>query len=431
MQTNVLLIGSGGREHTLAWAIAKSPKLGKLFIAPGNPGTAQCGENVLLDVANHAEVLQFIEANEIGLTVIGPEQPLVDGIADAIESAGNAVFGPKKKAAMLEGSKEFAKDFMKRQKIPTAAYKVFSMGNFDKAAHYIKSLGKYPVVLKADGLAAGKGVLIPESEEEALAALEVLKSSSLKSAASRLVIEEYMEGEEASVFALCDGNSFKVIGNAQDHKRVGEGDTGPNTGGMGAYSPAPIVTDGLLAKVEETIIKPTIVGMQQEGYPYTGFLYVGLMITAEGPKVVEYNCRFGDPECQVIIPRLTSDLLEALIASTSGRLAEANIQFDDQYRCTVVLASGGYPGSYEKEKPISGLDAVENVLIFHAGTKADGEMVLTNGGRVLNVVGSGNTLQEAMETSYAAIQNIHFDGSFYRRDIGAKGLNRLKLIKQV
>jgi phosphoribosylamine--glycine ligase len=200
---------------------------------------------------------------------------------------------------------------------------------------------------------------------------------------------------------------------------------------MGAYSPAPIVTDGLLAKVEETIIKPTIVGMQQEGYPYTGFLYVGLMITAEGPKVVEYNCRFGDPECQVIIPRLTSDLLEALIASTSGRLAEANIQFDDQYRCTVVLASGGYPGSYEKEKPISGLDAVENVLIFHAGTKADGEMVLTNGGRVLNVVGSGNTLQEAMETSYAAIQNIHFDGSFYRRDIGAKGLNRLKLIKQV
>jgi phosphoribosylamine--glycine ligase len=426
MQTNVLLIGSGGREHALAWGIAKSPKLGKLFIAPGNPGTAQCGENVVLDVSDHHAVRRFIESNEIGLTVIGPEQPLVEGIADALEAAGHAVFGPMKQAAMLEGSKEFAKDFMKRQNIPTAVYEVFSQDEFGKAADYIKSQGKYPVVLKADGLAAGKGVLIPESEAEAMAALEELKSGSLSGAASRLVIEEFMEGEEASVFAMCDGNSFKVIGNAQDHKRVGEGDTGPNTGGMGAYSPAPIVTDDLLAEVEETIIRPTVDGMREEGYPYTGFLYVGLMITPEGPKVVEYNCRFGDPECQVIIPRLTTDLLESLIASTSGKLDEADIQFDDQYRCTVVLASGGYPGSYENGKTITGLDTVDDALIFHAGTKAAGNAILSNGGRVLNVVGSGDTLQVAIDASYSAIQNIHFEDAFYRRDIGAKGLKRLK-----
>lgn len=426
MSTNVLLIGSGGREHALAWGIAKSPLLKKLFVAPGNPGTASLGENVALDVSDHDAVIAFIEENDVKLTVIGPEQPLVEGIADALETAGHPVFGPKKMAAMLEGSKEFAKDFMKRQNIPTAAYEVFAQDEFDKAAEYIKSEGKYPVVLKADGLAAGKGVLIPESEEEAMAALEELKSGSLSGAAAKLVIEEFMVGEEASVFAMCDGNSFKVIGNAQDHKRVGEGDTGLNTGGMGAYSPAPIVTDQLLSIVEASIIQPTIDGMKEEGYPYTGFLYVGLMMTEEGPKVVEYNCRFGDPECQVIIPRLTTDLLEALIASTSGKLAEADIQFDDQYRCTVVLASGGYPEAYEKGKEISGLDTVENALIFHAGTKADGEKILTNGGRVLNVVGSGDTLQQAIDASYEAIQNIRFEGSFYRKDIGAKGLKRLK-----
>lgn len=425
MSTNVLLIGSGGREHALAWGIAKSPLLNKLFIAPGNPGTAALGENVALDVTDHDAVIAFIEAKDISLTVIGPEQPLVEGIADALETAGHPVFGPKKMAAMLEGSKEFAKDFMKRQNIPTAAYEVFSQDEFDMAAEYIKSEGKYPVVLKADGLAAGKGVLIPESEEEAMAALEELKSGSLSGAAAKLVIEEFMVGEEASVFAMCDGNSFKVIGNAQDHKRVGEGDTGLNTGGMGAYSPAPIVTDQLLSIVEASIIQPTIDGMKEEGYPYTGFLYVGLMMTEEGPKVVEYNCRFGDPECQVIIPRLTTDLLEALIASTSGKLAEADIQFDDQYRCTVVLASGGYPEAYEKGKEISGLDTVDNALIFHAGTKADGDKILTNGGRVLNVVGSGNSLQQAIDASYEAIQNIRFEGSFYRKDIGAKGLKRL------
>ena len=425
MSTNVLLIGSGGREHALAWGIAKSPLLNKLFIAPGNPGTAQVGENVSLDVTDHDAVIDFIKENDVTLTVVGPEQPLVEGIADALELAGHPVFGPKKMAAMLEGSKEFAKDFMKRKNIPTAGYEVFSQDEFDKAAEYIKKQGTYPVVLKADGLAAGKGVLIPESEEEAMEALEELKSGALSGAAAKLVIEEFMVGEEASVFAMCDGNSFKVIGNAQDHKRVGEGDTGLNTGGMGAYSPAPIVTAQLLSVVEASIIQPTIDGMKAEGYPYTGFLYVGLMITEEGPKVVEYNCRFGDPECQVIIPRLTTDLLEALLACTSGKLAEADIQFDDQYRCTVVLASGGYPEAYEKGKEINGLDSVEDALVFHAGTKAEGNKILSNGGRVLNIVGSGNSLKDAIDASYSAIDTISFEGSFYRKDIGAKGLKRL------
>lgn len=425
MPIKVLLIGSGGREHALAWGISKSSKLGKLFTAPGNPGTAKLGENVVLDVSDHETVWEFIQANNIELTVVGPEQPLVDGIADFLEEKGHAVFGPRKKAAMLEGSKEFAKDFMKRHNIPTATYKVFSQDEFDKAAEFIKEQGKYPVVLKADGLAAGKGVLIPETEEEALAALGELKSGSLSGAASRLVIEEFMVGEEASVFAICDGDSFKVIGNAQDHKRIGEGDTGLNTGGMGAYSPAPIATDEVLEITERDVIKPTIDGMKAEGYPYQGFLYVGLMITKEGPKVVEYNCRFGDPECQVIIPRMKSDLLEAIHSCTKGNLASTNIEFDEQYRCTVVLASGGYPESYEKGKEITGVDEVKDALIFHAGTKKENGKLYTNGGRVLNIVGSGNTLKQAIDNSYSEIKNIHFDKAYYRTDIGAKGLRHL------
>ncbi len=425
MSINVLLIGSGGREHALAWAIAKSPLLKKLFIAPGNPGTSGLGENVSLNVSDHAEVLAFVQENDIKLTVVGPEQPLVDGIADFLEGQGYAVFGPKKVAAMLEGSKEFAKDFMKRHQIPTADYEVFSQDEFDKAADYIKQEAKYPVVLKADGLAAGKGVLIPESEPEAMEALKELSSGSLSGAASRLVIEEFMEGEEASVFAICDGNSFKVIGNAQDHKRIGEGDTGLNTGGMGAYSPAPIVTDEVLKVVEESIIAPTISGMKSEGNPYTGFLYVGLMMTPEGPKVVEYNCRFGDPECEVIIPRLESDLLEALVASVEGNLEQTTISFDQKYRCTVVLASGGYPKLYEKGKVITGIEAVDKAIVFHAGTRLEDGNILTNGGRVLNVVGSGDTLKESIENTYSEVEKISFEKAYYRNDIGAKGLKHL------
>ncbi|MAO65952.1 MAG: phosphoribosylamine--glycine ligase [Balneola sp.] len=423
MNYNVLLIGSGGREHALAWAISRSPKLGKLYIAPGNPGTSECGENVELDSSDFEAVWDFIQEKHINLTVVGPEQPLVDGIANFLETKGHLVFGPKLQAAMLEGSKEFAKEFMERQQIPTAAYRVFDQDNFDDAASYIKEQNQYPVVLKADGLAGGKGVFIPESEAEAMEVLDELKNSdSLKEAASRLVIEEFMVGEEASVFAISDGESWKVIGNAQDHKRIGEGDTGLNTGGMGAYSPAPVVTDEILKQVEDEIIAPTISGMKEEGNPYSGILYCGLMITAEGPKVVEYNCRFGDPECQVILPRMKSDVLEVIAACTEGKLGETDIQFDDEVRCTVVLASGGYPESYEKGKEITGIEEVENAIVFHAGTREENGKILTNGGRVLNIVGSGSDLGSAIQNTYAQVKKIHFDKAYYRSDIGAKGL---------
>lgn len=425
MEYNVLLLGSGGREHALAWGISKSSKLGKLFVAPGNPGTDSLGQNVELDHTDFKAVLEFIQTNSIHLTVVGPEQPLVGGIADFLEEHCQAVFGPKQQAAMLEGSKEFAKDFMKRHQIPTAGYEVFSQDEFDRVAEYIIEKNSYPIVLKADGLAGGKGVLIPENESDAIAALEELQEGSLSNAASRLVIEDFMEGEEASVFAICDGDSFKIIGNAQDHKRIGEGDTGLNTGGMGAYSPAPIVTKELLKRVESEIIEPTISGMKSEGNPYQGILYVGLMITQEGPKVVEYNCRFGDPECQVIVPAMKSDLLDVIISCTEGRLAETNIELDDLYRCTVVMVSGGYPESYEKGKEILGLNDIENCILFHAGTKEQDGKLLTNGGRVLNIVGEGSSLKEAIDNSYAQIEKISFEKSFYRRDIGAKGLKRL------
>lgn len=426
MKYNVLLLGGGGREHALAWGISKSPKLDTLFIAPGNPGTASLGSNVSLDISNHEAVLEFIEANAIHITVVGPEQPLVEGIADFLEEKCTAVFGPKKQAAMLEGSKEFAKDFMKRHNIPTAAYEVFSQDDFDKAADFLKAKNTYPIVLKADGLAAGKGVLISENEKEALEALEELKSGSLSSAAAKLVIEEFMEGEEASVFAISDGDSYKIIGNAQDHKRIGEGDTGLNTGGMGAYSPAPIVTPELLEQVEAEIIKPTMAGMKAEGHPYQGILYVGLMIGENGPQVVEYNCRFGDPECQVIIPSLKSDVLEVIIACTEGRLKSTPIELDEAYRCCVVMASGGYPQAYEKGKEITGIDKVKDSIVFHAGTKTVNGKLLTNGGRVLNIVAEGATLQKAIDNAYADIRKIHFDKACFRTDIGAKGLKYFK-----
>ncbi|MBO6587143.1 MAG: phosphoribosylamine--glycine ligase [Gracilimonas sp.] len=423
MKYNVLLLGSGGREHALAWAMAQSPSMNKLFIAPGNPGTAEVGENVNLSISDFDQVWDFIQANDINLTVVGPEQPLVDGIANFLETKSHPVFGPKLQAAMLEGSKEFAKEFMQRHNIPTAAYKVFDQNNFDEAADYIKKQGKFPVVLKADGLAGGKGVFIPETEAEAMEVLEELKTSdSLKDAASRLVIEEFMIGEEASVFAISDGESYKVIGNAQDHKRIGEGDTGLNTGGMGAYSPAPVVSTGILDRVEREIIEPTISGMKEEGNPYAGILYCGLMITKEGPKVVEYNCRFGDPECQVILPRLKADMLEVIVACTESKLDTVNIDFDDEVKCCVVMASGGYPESYEKGKVITGLDDVKNAILFHAGTKKEGDQILTNGGRVLNVVGSGKDLQTAIDNTYAEVKKIAFDKAYYRSDIGAKGL---------
>jgi len=424
----VLLLGSGGREHALAWALSQSPLCDTLYIAPGNPGTHACGVNVALNALDFEQVLEFIVDKEIGLTVVGPEQPLVAGITDFLEAKGHAVFGPSTIASQLEGSKQFAKDFMARHNIPTAAYKVFRGDYYAEALAYVDAQNQYPIVLKADGLAGGKGVLIPENREELLAGLEELRRGSLQAAAQTLVIEEFMPGEEASVFALCDGEHFEIMGTAQDHKRQLDGDKGPNTGGMGAYSPSPLLAEDMLNLVSETIIAPTIAGMAAEGNPYKGFLYVGLMITSTGPKVVEYNCRFGDPECQVVIPRLRSDLLTHLVQSTRGELQGKDIVFDQQYRTTVVLVSGGYPVSYDKGFPIFGLDELEEVddiQVFHAGTKELDGQLCTAGGRVLNVVGTGPTLQESISMAYKGLESISFEGMFYRKDIGAKGLNHV------
>jgi phosphoribosylamine---glycine ligase len=425
---NVLLIGGGGREHAIAWKLNQSSLMGTLYIAPGNPGTAGLGMNVSLNISKFDEVTQFCEEHSVDLVVIGPEAPLVDGIADHLESVGIAAFGPRKAAAMLEGSKQYAKEFMVKYNIPTADYAVFSADEFDDALKFVQSKESYPIVLKADGLAAGKGVFICDSEEEVKQRLETLKNDeNLKSAAAKLVIEEYMEGEEASVFVISDGHTAHILHNAQDHKRIGEGDTGLNTGGMGAYSPAPVLTEELIEQIETEIIERTITGMQLEEAAYQGILYVGLMITENGPKVVEYNCRFGDPECQVILPSIENDLLNLMLATTEQRLDEVSVQLDGLYRCVVVMASEGYPGNYEKGKEITGLDDVdEDAIVFHAGTRAEGEQIVTNGGRVLNVVGKGTTLNEAIDHAYRNISHLHFDGAYYRSDIGKKGLMHLK-----
>jgi phosphoribosylamine---glycine ligase len=424
---NLLLIGGGGREHALAWKISQSEHLGKLYVTPGNPGTDQHGVNVTLNTSDFDEIVRFCQKNNIDLVVIGPEAPLVNGLADYLDEAGIAAFGPRKTAAMLEGSKEFAKEFMVKYNIPTADFAAFSSEDFDDALSFVQSKDSYPIVLKADGLAGGKGVFICESEEEVKQRLDELKQSdSLRNAASRLVVEEFMEGEEASVFVISDGHTSHILHNAQDHKRIGEGDTGLNTGGMGAYSPAPVMTEELLEQVRDEIIEPTITGMQLEESAYEGILYLGLMITEDGPKVVEYNCRFGDPECQVILPSLENDIIDLMVATSEQRLDEVKIQMDKNYRCCIVLASEGYPGSYEKGKPITGLDMVDDkALVFHAGTTIDNGKPVTSGGRVLNVVGTGRTLNEAISHAYANAEKISFEGCYYRRDIGKKGLIRL------
>jgi len=424
---NVLLLGSGGREHAIAWKLAKSEHLGKLYTAPGNPGTERHGINIELDISDFNAVETVADDLQIDLVIVGPEQPLVEGIADYLEKRGITVFGPSKAAAQLEGSKSFAKSFMKRHGIPTAGYRTFSMDEFDEALSYIKDKNQYPIVLKADGLAGGKGVFICENEEETANRLNLLsEDKNLKSAASTLVVEEFMLGEEASVFVICDGTEGKVIHTAQDHKRIGENDTGLNTGGMGAYAPSPLLTHAMMARVEEEIINPTIKGMKEENTPYSGILYVGLMITKEGPKVVEYNCRFGDPECQVILPPLENDLLKLITAATDKLLSNVEISTTDRIYCSVVLASGGYPKLYEKGYKISGLDKCDDkALIFHSGTKSENDELFTNGGRVLNVVGSGKTLAEAIDHSYNNIKLISFKDSYFRRDIGKKGLKKI------
>jgi phosphoribosylamine---glycine ligase len=424
---NVLLIGSGGREHAIAWKLSQSEHLGKLYNAPGNPGTEMFGVNVSIDPLKFEDVAAFCKENAIDLVVVGPEVPLVEGLADFLEAEKIPVFGPRKAAARLEGSKEFAKEFMVKYNIPTADYAVFSSDDFDDALTFVQSKDSYPIVLKADGLAAGKGVFICDDEDEVKKRLlEMKASASLSKAASRVVVEEFMEGEEASVFVISDGHTSHILHNAQDHKRIGEGDTGLNTGGMGAYSPAPVMTEEMLEQVKNEIIEPTITGMQLEEAAYQGVLYIGLMITENGPKVVEYNCRFGDPECQVILPSLENDLLDLMVATTEQRLDDFKIQLDEQYRCCVVIASNGYPGSYEKGKVISGLlDLDENAILFHAGTRSENGKIVTAGGRVLNVVGSGKTLKEAISHAYSNVSKVTFEDCYYRTDIGHKGLIRL------
>lgn len=424
---NVLLLGNGGREHAMAWSIAKSDKLDQLFIAPGNPGTAQVGTNVDLSLSDFDAILNFIEENNIDLTVIGPEKPLVNGIADFLQEKGHKVFGPSKKAAQLEGSKNFANNFMKENRVPTADFQTYSRDEFDKALKVIMSKDEYPVVLKADGLAGGKGVFICMTEDEVEKRLNELKENErFKEAAQKLVVEEFLEGREASVFVISDGKTAKILHYAQDHKRIGEGDTGLNTGGMGAYCPTPVIGQRLLQRVEKEIILPTISAMLLDESPYKGILYCGLMITEEGPKVVEFNCRLGDPEAQAILPSLQSDFLELIDAAANEKLDEKEVKIDDKYRCCVVLASEGYPRKYQKGKLISGLENVsDDAFVFHAGTKEQNGKFYTDGGRVLNVVGAGDTLQTAIKKTYQEVDKISYDNKYYRSDIGAKGLIHL------
>lgn len=420
----ILLIGSGGREHALAWAISASPLCDLLFIAPGNPGTAQCGENVAVDVADHNAVIAFCRLQGIDLVVVGPEGPLVDGIADDLRQAGIKVFGPSKAAAQLEGSKGFTKELCAEFAIPTAAFGRF--GDAASAKAYVATQGA-PIVIKADGLAAGKGVIMAETLDEANEAIDMMFAGGLGEAGAEVVVEEWMIGEEASFFALCDGTHALALASAQDHKRVGDGDTGPNTGGMGAYSPAPVMTPAMEERVMAEIIRPTLAGMTKRGTPFQGVLFAGLMITAQGPKLIEYNVRFGDPECEVLMPRLKSDIVPALLASCDGVLDNVDLRWRDEAALTVVLAARGYPAKPETGSVIRGVEkaeALDDVLVFHAGTKLKEGELTANGGRVLNVVGLGKSVREAQVRAYEAVDRIDWPEGFCRRDIGWQAVKR-------
>jgi phosphoribosylamine--glycine ligase len=419
---NILLIGSGGREHALAWAIAASPLCDKLFVAPGNPGTGQIARNVDLKTSDHAAVIAFCKAENIGLVVVGPEAPLVAGLADDLAAAGLKCFGPRKFAAQLEGSKGFTKDICARYGIPTAAYGRFT----DKASafRYLEEKGA-PIVIKADGLASGKGVTVALDMATARAAVDDIFSG--RFGEGNCVIEEFLDGEEASFFVLTDGRNALPLATAQDHKRVGEGDTGPNTGGMGAYSPAPCMTDALCAEALEKIVKPTIRALAEMGEPYVGVLYAGLMLTRDGPKLIEYNCRFGDPETQVLMLRLKDDLVTLLLACCDGTLDKVTARWFDDVALTVVMCARGYPGETEKGTEIRGLEgaaAMEGVEIFHAGTAQRGGSIVANGGRVLNVTARGATVADARARAYAAVDRIDWPEGFCRRDIGWRALAR-------
>ncbi len=421
---NILLLGSGGREHALANALAKSPRLTRLFVAPGNPGMATVAELVSLDTADHAAVVNFCRLMKVELVVIGPEAPLVAGIVDDLAAAGIKAFGPSKAAAQLEGSKGFTKDLCRDFNIPTAAYERFAAAEPAKA--YIRKRGA-PIVVKADGLAAGKGVIVAMGLAEAEAAIDMIFGGAFGSAGAEVVVEDFLEGEEASFFALCDGERALAFASAQDHKRVGDGDTGPNTGGMGAYSPAPVMTPEITARVMREIIDPTLRGMKARGAPYKGVLFAGLMIGPKGPQLIEFNARFGDPETQVMLPRVEDDLLGLLLASAEGKLPEKPVSLSSQTALTIVYAANGYPDAPERGSEIRNLDrtaALKNVTMTHAGTKLDGGRLLANGGRVLNVTAMGDNVAVAQARAYEAIGQIDWPGGFYRKDIGWRAVQK-------
>ena len=418
---NILVIGSGGREHALYWKLSESPQTEQIYAIPGNPGM---GALAAIALDDHAAILRFVKEHEIGLVVVGPEVPLMNGLVDELEAAGIRAFGPRANAAEIEGSKSFAKDLMKKYGIPTARYEVFTAA--EPARAYIRQEGA-PIVVKADGLAAGKGVIVAMTEQEALDAVDaIMEDHSFGDAGARVVIEEFMEGEEASLLAFTDGTTIRPMISAQDHKRAYDGDRGPNTGGMGTYAPAPVMTPEMTERAVEEILKPTIAAMAKEGRTYRGCLYLGLMVTADGPKVVEFNARFGDPETQVVLPLLDSDLVAIMCACADGTLADVPIRWKDGAAVCVVLASGGYPGHYDKGQEIHGLADAEamGALVFHAGTAMKDGKLVTNGGRVLGVVGRGADISSAVDAAYAAAAKISFKDAYYRKDIAHRALER-------
>jgi phosphoribosylamine---glycine ligase len=421
----ILVVGGGGREHALVWKIAQSPLVEKIFCAPGNPGIAGLADCVDIPADKIAALCDFALDQAIDLTVVGPEVPLTLGIVDLFQAAGLAIFGPSKAAAQLEGSKSFSKDLMARYGIPTAAYRTFT--ERDAAAAYIREQGA-PIVVKADGLAAGKGVIVAESVEQALAAVDgIMLDKVFGAAGASVVIEEFMAGEEASFFAFTDGRNILPLASAQDHKRIFDGDQGPNTGGMGAYSPAPVVTPDLYAEIVTTIVRPTIEGMAAEGTPYCGILYVGLMIQNGKPRVVEYNARFGDPEAQPLLVRMKSDVVPVLLACARGELTQTALEWHDKAAVCVVMASGGYPGSFAKGHPISGIEQAEalgDLVVFHSGTALRDGRLVNSGGRVLGVTGLGTTVAAAIDKAYAGVEKISWQDAHYRSDIGQKALRR-------
>ena len=424
---NILIIGGGGREHALAWKTAQSARVRKVYVAPGNAGTAREAKcaNVTLAVEDVEGLLKFAQSNKIDLTIVGPEAPLVLGVVDRFRAAGLRCFGPVQAAAQLEGSKAYAKDFLARYKIPTAAYGCFT--DVAAAEAFIRKMGA-PIVVKADGLAAGKGVIIAETTDEAIRAVhDMLAGNAFGEAGHRVVVEEFLEGEEASFIVMADGSHVLALATSQDHKRVGDGDTGPNTGGMGAYSPAPIVTPEIHARVMREVVEPTIRGMQTEGHPYTGFLYAGLMIDARGNiKVLEFNCRFGDPETQPVMLRLRSDFVSLIEAALDSRLDKVTAEWDTRAALGVVMAAGGYPGSYDKGDVIEGLADTDapNTKVFHAGTALKDGKIVTSGGRVLCVTALGGTVAEAQQQVYDVVRQIRWNGAQYRTDIGFRAIAR-------